>query len=52
MTKETITLNENEPHWQIKECVQDIHLETVCFSLGTAKRRLRNNQQAREKLRQ
>ena len=50
MTKEISTLNENELHLLIKECVQEIQHETVGFSLGTAKRRLRDHQQAREKL--
>ena len=47
MHKQTITLTEAELHSLIKECVQELLNETGGFSLGTAKRGLRDYQQAK-----
>lgn len=47
MSKETIILNECELHNLIIECVKEILNETGGFSLGTAKRGLRDYQNAK-----
>ena len=47
MHRQTIILTEAELHSLIKECVQELLNETGGFSLGTAKRGLRDYQQAK-----